>query len=142
MSHSHPLLQRLTQHHGYPLLTEDNVSAFCDDTLNTLLLCAGDPTQYPEALDIAVVLPELVQAFRGEFQAAVVDPSLERSMQTRYGFNRWPSLVVLRAGGYVGTISGIQDWSTYLQRLQELQQAPVRRPPITISAAPSASACH
>jgi len=142
MSHTHPLLVRLSQHYGYPVLTEDNVTAFCDDTLNTLLLCAGDPTQYPEALDVAVVLPELVQAFRGEFQAAVVDPSLERSMQTRYGFNRWPSIVVLRAGAYVGTLSGIQDWSYYLERLRELLHAPVRRPPIAISAATSTSACH
>jgi hydrogenase-1 operon protein HyaE len=121
---------------------QETFATFCDDTLNAILLCAGDPVQYPETLDIAVVLPELMQAFRGEFQAAIIDKAMEPVVQARFGFNRWPTLIVLRAGGYVGAISGIQDWSHYLERLQELLQAPVRRPPIAISAAPSAAACH
>ena len=142
MSHAHPLLARLSQHYGYPVLTEDCFAAFCDQTLNTILLCAGDPVQYPEALDVVVVLSELMHAFRGEFQAAIVDKSMEASVQARFGFNRWPTLIILRAGGYVGAISGIQDWSHYLERLRELLQAPVRRPPIAISAASAAAACH
>jgi hydrogenase-1 operon protein HyaE len=54
--------------------------------LNTILLCAGDPVQYPEALDVAVVLPELMHAFRGEFQAAIVDKS-DGSGQYRHGLD-------------------------------------------------------
>ncbi len=37
--------------------------------------CAGDPVQYPECLDVAVVLPELLRAFPGRFRAGI--PAVE-----------------------------------------------------------------
>jgi hydrogenase-1 operon protein HyaE len=60
---------------------------------------------------------------------ALASRELEADMQTRFGFNRWPSLIFLRDGQYVGTLSGMLDWTVYLARIQDLLVAPAGRPP-------------
>jgi hydrogenase-1 operon protein HyaE len=139
----HPLIARLVDDYGYPLLDEANLDACIATPGDTVLFCAGDPLLYPECLDVAVVLPELMRAFAGRFRAAVVSRELEAALQTRYGFTHWPSLVFLRDGGYVGTLSGILDWAVYLARIQNLLAAPTARPPsIGIAVNTPASHCH
>lgn len=141
---THPLIARLGDEHGYPTLRADNLDAFCNAPGDAVLFCAGDPVQYPECLDVAVVLPELLRVWPGRFRAAVIAPEQETAIQARYGFNRWPTLVFLRGGDYLGALSGIQDWAVYLARINELLTAPISRPPsigIAVSAAASPT-CH
>ena len=143
MNALHPLIARLVDDYGYPLLDESNLDACIATPGDTVLFCAGDPLLYPECLDVAVVLPELMRAFSGRFRAAVVSREQEAALQTRYGFNRWPSLIFLRDGGYVGTLSGILDWAVYLARIQDLLAAPTARPPsIGIAVSAESSHCH
>ena len=141
MNAIHPLIARLVVDYGYPLLDESNLDACIATPGDAVLFCAGAPLLYPECLDVAVVLPELMRAFSGRFRAAVVSRELEAALQTRYGFNRWPSLIFLRDGGYVGTLSGILDWAVYLAHIQDLLAAPTARPP-SIGIAVSAEARH
>ena len=139
----HALINRLIDEFGYPLLDAANLDAFCDAPGDAVLFCAGDPVQYPECLDVAVVLPEILRAFPGRFRASISCTELESPLQLRYGFNRWPTLVFLRDGAYVGVISGIQDWSIYLARIDALLAAPVSRPlSIGIAVVNTASHCH
>jgi hydrogenase-1 operon protein HyaE len=105
------------------------LEAFIQAPGDALLLCAGDPVQHPECLDVAVVLPELLRVWPGRFRAGVVTPDLEASIQARYGFQRWPTLIFLRRGGYLGAVSGIQDWVVYLARIETLLAAETSRPP-------------
>jgi hydrogenase-1 operon protein HyaE len=125
----HPLLTRLIDDFGYPCLDRDNLEACLAAPGDSVLFCAGDPVQYPECLDVAVVLPELMRSFPGRFRVALASRELEADMQTRFGFNRWPSLIFLRDGQYVGTLSGMLDWTVYLARIQDLLVAPAGRPP-------------
>ncbi len=139
----HPLITRLLDEFGYPLLTADNLEAFCDAPGDAVLFCGGNPAQHPECLDVAVVLPELLRAFPGRFRAAVASSDLEPVMQARFGFSVWPALVFLRNGTYVGVIPGIQDWSVYLARIQDLLVAPSSRPPsIGIAVSTASTPCH
>ncbi len=142
----HALIARLVDEFGYPRLDADNLEPFLAAPGDAVLFCAGDPIQHPECLDVAVVLPELLRAFPGRFRAGVADAALDSSLQTRFGFNRWPTLVFVREGGYVGAVSGIQDWSVYLQRIGELLATPASRPPsvgIPVqTATPSSATCH
>jgi hydrogenase-1 operon protein HyaE len=139
----HALITRLVDEFGYPLLDAGNLDAFSDAPGDAVLFCAGDPVQYPECLDVAVVLPEILRAFPGRFRAGIAASELEPAMQARYGFNRWPTLVFLRNGAYIGAISGIQDWSIYLVRIDDLLVAPAGRPPsIGIAVSTAATACH
>lgn len=140
----HPLISRLVNEYNYPLLEESSLAAFLAQAGDVVLFCAGDPIQYPECLDVAVILPELEKAVPGQFRYAVCSRDTDPVMQARYGFNRWPTLVFLRDGAYVGIISGVQDWTAYLERIGELLKTPAGRPPaigIAVNAS-SAASCH
>ena len=69
---------------------------------------------FPESHDVAVILPELVKAFSGRLQAAVIRKAIERELQARFRFTGWPSLVFLRSGEYLGVITGIKNWQEYM----------------------------
>lgn len=145
MTRIHPLIARLVDEFGYPYLAAADLEAFSNAPGDAVLFCAGDPVQYPECLDVAVVLPEILRAFPGRFRAGIPAVEMEPAMQARYGFNRWPTLVFLRAGAYVGMISGIQDWSVYLERIKALLAAPASRPPsigIPVSTPAAIATCH
>ncbi len=126
---SSPLIERLTGELQYPVVTAADHDAFVAEPGVSVLFFAGDPRQYKETNDVAVVLPELVAAFRGQLRPAVVAPEDETELQKRYGFKSWPSLVFLRAGGWLGTISGIQNWGDYLREVDALLRAEPSRPP-------------
>lgn len=145
MNAPHPLIARLVDEFGYPGLAAADLDAFVNAPGDAILFCAGDPVQYPECLDVAVVLPEILRAFPGRLRVGIPTRETEPALQARFGFNRWPSLVFLRAGAYVGTISGIQDWSVYLERIKALLAAPASRPPsigIAVSTPAAIATCH
>lgn len=145
MSQTHPLLARLAETLGRTVPSAEDLDAFLAEPGDAVLFCGGDPRQYPECLDVAVVLPELLATQSGRLRAAVVAPELEAAVQARYGFTRWPTLVFLRDGGYLGAISGMQDWPHYVARIAALLAAGVSRPPtvgVPVAAAAAAAACH
>ena len=106
-----------------------------------------DPERYRETLDLAVIVPELAHEFSGRFIVAVLLPESARAIAPRYGFRRWPAIVLLRDGRYVGAIDGVRDWSEYRSELARLLEAPTARAPtigIAVKAAgqPDESHCH
>lgn len=145
MTPDHPLLARLAEAVGRTVATAEDLDALLAEPGAWVLFCGGRPSQHPECLDVAVVLPELLALHGGRVRAAVAAPDLEAALQTRYGFNRWPSLVFLRDGDYVGVISGMRDWSVFVGQFAERLAAAPCRPPtvgIAVTAAANPSACH
>jgi hydrogenase-1 operon protein HyaE len=70
-----------------------------------------------------------------------------RAVAPRYGFARWPALVMLRAGRYLGAIDGIRDWEVYVGELDRLLAAEPTRPPtvgiaVTLAGHDPSSSCH
>jgi hydrogenase-1 operon protein HyaE len=126
----HPLIQRLFDEFDYPAIGTATHDAFVNQPGVTVLFFAGDPQRFQETTDVAVVLPELVQAFPGQLRPGVVEESAELELQQRYGFSAWPTLVFLRAGGYLGAITGIRNWSEYLEDIGRLLTAEPVRPPV------------
>ena len=59
---------------GLPEVDVSTVDAFLADVDSAgavaVLLSAGDPARFPEALDVAIVLPELITAFQGRLRGA------------------------------------------------------------------------
>ena len=74
-----------------------------------------DPVRYKETLDLAVIAPEVARAFPGRFRVGVLFPDVARKVAKRYGFARWPALVLLKDGEYVGAIDGLRNWDEYLE---------------------------
>lgn len=124
-----PLIQRLIDDYGYPVLGAADIDALpADDRVNVLFF-TEDPKKYPETLDVAVVLPELVAHYGERLHPVIVARADERALQERYGFAQWPTLVFLHGRNYLGAISRIQDWHVYLERIDELLTAEPTRPP-------------
>ena len=129
----HPLLAALFTRHGYAPLDAASLDAFADAPGHAVLMFIDDPVRLKETLDLAVIVPELARAFAGRFRVGVLLPEAGRAVHTRYGFRRWPAIVVLRDGEYVGAIDGLRDWGEYVETMSALLAAsPVRPPSIGI----------
>lgn len=123
------LIDQLHSRHGLPLLTADSYDNFVYGNADVVLFFAGDPATFPESADLAVILPELLKAFRGLLQGALVDRSIERELQARYRFTGWPTLVFLRHGEYLGAITGLRDWPEYGREIARILAAEPSQPP-------------
>lgn len=126
---SSPLIERLFNEFGYPKIDGVEHDEFVKRPGACVLFFTGDPKKFKETNDVAVILPELVQAFGGHLRAGVIDRSAEVKLQMHYGFNAWPALVFLRDGAYLGVITGVQNWTDYLQTIQSLLDSEPSRPP-------------
>lgn len=124
-----PLLEQLQTRHGYPLLDADSYDHFVYGNETVVLFFCNDPVQFPESNDVAVILPELVKAFSGRLQAALIAKPIERELQARFRFTGWPSLVFLRNGEYLGVITGIRNWHEYSQETAGILAAAPSQPP-------------
>lgn len=128
---SHVLIDRLIEELGYDRVTLDGHDEFVAREGMNVLFFPGDPATVKDATDVAVVLPELVQAFEGRLRPGVVTDTFGdgKELKRHYGFGAYPSLVFVRSGEYVGTITRVQDWSEYLEKILALLVAPTSRPP-------------
>jgi hydrogenase-1 operon protein HyaE len=122
-------VQRLHKQHGFPLLDEHEVDDFLRQHEHCVLFFSEDPKRYPESNDVAVILPELIKVFGNRLTAAVIAGSAEKALQARYGFNRWPALVFIRRGQYLGAITRVRDWNDYIQEIQRVLAAEPSHPP-------------
>lgn len=130
----HPLLEQLVLLHRFTPLDADSIDDFASAPGHALVVFTEDPVRYRETLDLAVIAPEIVRAHAGRFRAGVLYPNDARKVAPRYGFARWPALVVLRDGAYVGAIDGLRTWDEYLQETQRLLTAePSRAPSVGIA---------
>ena len=127
----HVLIDRLVSDLGYPEISMENHDDFVAGPGLNVLFFPGDPKTVKDATDVAVVLPELMKVFPGRLNPGVVTDTFGDGVKLKrmYGFTHYPSLVFVRDGGYVGTISRIQGWEEYISSINEFFVAEPRRPP-------------
>lgn len=125
----HPLLDRFMTELDAPALDAESFDAWATRPGHALVFFSEDPVQYRETLDVAVIVPELAKAFPDRFRCALLPPVPARAVAVRYGFRRWPAIVLLRDGEYIGAIDGLRDWSDYIGELGRLLAAEPTRPP-------------
>jgi hydrogenase-1 operon protein HyaE len=143
----HPLIERVCKTLAAPLLEAQNFDAWAAAAGHALVVFTEDPAQHGETLDVAVIVPELAQAFAARFRTGVLLPPAARAIAPRYGFRRWPALVLLKDGRYVGAIDGLREWQEYVDQLGALLRSePTRPPSIGIAVKPDATGdaphCH
>jgi hydrogenase-1 operon protein HyaE len=128
------LIRALRERTRLPFVDETTVDAFlapaAGEAENAILFFTGDPTQRPEADDVAVVLPEVLHAFRGRLRGAVVLRAAEDKLKARFHVVVMPSLVVTRRDLPVGVLGKIRDWSEYVEKIGAWlsPEAPVMAP--------------
>lgn len=123
-------LRRLVERHGFALVEEG--AAFEAGEGFTLMLLTDDPQRSPESLDVAVVLPEALKALGLPARCFAADSLQSPGLGKRYGVNRYPAVVALRDGAYLGAFYGILDWVPFVTELRRLAEAAPARPPISI----------
>ena len=118
---THPLISRLTDEIGWPSLsTLPDVAAFVERPGAHCLFVPGDPAKNLETTDAAVILPEIVQAFQGRFDCAVIADEIDYKVREDAGVFKTPLLVFFRDGEQVGTIPKVRDWDDYLARVTHI----------------------
>lgn len=141
-----PLIQRLAREFGAAWVDENTVADWTAGGGDRVVLLAGDPVRFPEGVDVAAVLPELMKAFPQRFTVAVVPRDNEDAVAKRYGSQRWPTLLFFRDGQYVTAIAGMQDWDVYLAGVAAALAMPPSRPPTigipVVSQTAGGSSCH
>jgi hydrogenase-1 operon protein HyaE len=141
----HPLLEQLFTRHGFAPVEPETIDAFVEQPGHALLVFTEDPKRYKETLDLAVIAPELAKAFAGRFRTGALLPDAARKLAPRYGFARWPALVLLKDGRYVGAIDGLRNWDEYVEEMQQLLAAEPGRAPsvgIAVKRDTAADSCH
>jgi hydrogenase-1 operon protein HyaE len=123
-----PLLKAVMERSEIPVVTEESAGAFVQVRGLSALFFCGDWERLAESNDVAVVLPELGRLAPG-LAVAVVARSSERALQLCYRFNKFPALVFLRDGGYLGAILGMRAWSEYGEEIAEILSREVSDPP-------------
>lgn len=141
------LLTQLVERHHAQWVDQDNLATWLDATGDQLLFFAGDPVRFPEAMDVAVVLPELLKASSATVvQVGVAVPETAQALALQFGSQRWPTLMFFRDGQYTTTLSGMHDWSDYVGLFAQALTAPRSRAPTVgiavVSADASAPTCH
>jgi hydrogenase-1 operon protein HyaE len=128
---THALIQRLITELEYPEISLANHDDFVAQPGMNVVFFPGDPQTVRDATDVAVVLPELVHAFNGQLRPGVVTDTFGdgKQLKRQYGFTEYPALVFIRDGGYVGTLTRVQDWADYLSKISNLLTSPTKRPP-------------
>lgn len=111
-------LSALLARAGTPMLDESNAADVLESANEPFLLFfCGDPAQRPEALDVAVIFPELLRAFAGWLRGAVVAPGAEKALGAVYKVDVLPALAVIRNNVAIGVIPRIRDWSEYQEKI-------------------------
>lgn len=117
------LIAQVAARHGLPAVDTASVDRFLTapgEAETAILFFTGDPVRWPEANDVMVVLPQLVEAFAGRLRPAIVTREAEAKLMQRFGVNVLPSLALVRHGRKIGVVPKIQDWSTYVERIGRL----------------------
>lgn len=139
------LLERLRAQSKITLLDEEGLESFVMAGGDGMVLFTQEPDQQPETWDVAVILPEVLKLTGNRLRAAIISPDLARKEKARYGITRWPSLVFVRDGGYVGAIDGMRNWEEYAREIAEMLDKPIGRAPsigIPVMATGEVDACH
>lgn len=137
-----PLVTRLIEVHGAVRLDEASFDAFAAEPGEAVLFFTEDPMRFREVLDLAVILPEVRAAASCPFRIGVLPPPLANAKAATYGVRRWPALVFLRAGAWLGNIEGLRDWSEYTALAEAALQGgtrplPPKVIPVAAAGAPS-----
>lgn len=122
----HPLVTRLVERHGAVRLDEQALPSFLAEPGLAALFFTDDPVRFREVPDVAVILPELRGAAVRAFRIGVLPPPLANAQASRYGVRRWPALVFVRGGEWLGNVEGLRDWPEYLATVNALLEGPAR----------------
>ncbi len=124
-----PLMQGIIERENLPVLSADTLDDFAREAGDMVLMVGGDWRRHVEVNDLAVILPEILKAAGGSLTGVVLERESERAIQTRFRFNRYPVLIFLRDGRYLGRIQKVLDWADYITEINAILAREPSDPP-------------
>ncbi|MCB1310780.1 MAG: hydrogenase accessory protein [Sedimentitalea sp.] len=124
-----PLMDKIIERDGIAVVSAGTLDTFAAENGDVVLFVGGDWHRLVEVNDVAVILPEIVKASNGHLTPAILERDSEREIQTRYHFSKFPSLIFLRNGAYLGVIQKVLDWSDYIVEINEILARDPSQPP-------------
>ena len=124
-----PLMQNIIERENLLVVSAKTRDEHTKGSGDVVLFVSGNWKKYVEINDVAVILPELIKASNGHLKALVLDRESEREVQKRFLFNRFPSLVFLRDGEYLGVIQKVLDWQDYIVEINKILASSPKKPP-------------
>jgi hydrogenase-1 operon protein HyaE len=122
---THPLVSRLSDEFGWISLESNNdLIEFTSRPGVHVAFVPGDAERNLETPDLAVILPEIKQAFQGKFDCAVVGDSIETAVREETGVLKTPSLIFYRDGEFLAGIPRVRDWDEYMSRITQILAQP------------------
>lgn len=120
------LVQRLVRDHAARWVSEHELAALVDAPASVLFV-VGDVVRHPEGLDVAVVLPELLRGLPEPIALGIARPAEAEALAARFGVRSEPALLFFRAGEFLAAITGMHDWSVFVEKVRDaLSAAPQR----------------
>ncbi|MBB94565.1 MAG: hydrogenase accessory protein [Rhodobacteraceae bacterium] len=121
----HPLIARLTDEFGWPMLTNaHDVAEFTGRPGVHAIFVPGDAARNLETPDVAVILPELKMAFQGAFDCAICDGPTESTLKEATKVHKTPSILFYRGGQFLAGIPRVRDWDDYVVRITQILAQP------------------
>ncbi|MCG5242375.1 hydrogenase [Azospirillum doebereinerae] len=119
-----PLVDQLTDTHGYPRLDGADDQPWRGDSDTWVVFLPGHGKGNGETADVAVILPELVRVLSPHLKPAVAGPAAEQALLARAGMMSLPALLFLRGDAVLGSIPRVRDWTDYLERIAAILIGP------------------
>jgi len=136
-----PLVTRLMEHHGATRLDEASYDAFVAAPGEAVLFFTDDPARFREVNDLAVILPEIRRATPRPFRLGVLPPALANAKAATWAVRRWPALVFVRGGEWLGNVDGLRDWAEYVALATDLLEGDTHPMPARVIPVAAATAC-
>ena len=126
---THPIFKKMTEECGFEQIDSDSFEAFLKKDGLSLILFVDDPNRMKETMDAIVIAPELAKSCQLIKNKAVICPPQARKLSAIYGFKRWPAMVFVRDGAYLGAVDGLRLWSQLVAEVDEIIQRSPSFPP-------------
>jgi len=114
------ILENLATQDGCEVVRKVDLDAFLESHPRALLFLTGDTVQRPEGLDVAVVVRELLMAYRGRIVVGLVDRRDEAAVMPRFGVVVLPAVVYVRDGQPTELVARMRDWPVFAQACDRL----------------------
>jgi hydrogenase-1 operon protein HyaE len=114
------ILEDLAAQDGCEVVRKADLGAFLSRHPRAMLFLTGDTAHRPEGLDVAVVVRELLAAYRGRLVVGLVDRRDETAVMPLYGVVVLPAVVYVRDGQATELVARMRDWPVFAQACERL----------------------
>ncbi len=122
-------IYRRTIEAGFEELNPENFEEFIKRPDLSVLLFVENPNKMKETMDALVIAPELVKSCQPIVNKGIVTPPHARKLATIYGFRRWPAMVFVKDGAYLGAVDGLRTWAELVAEVDKIIHSAPSFPP-------------